>query len=83
MESPAQEEERGLLSSKPVPLAGPQSWTDLSRKPKSKPYPRNGVPPPAIQRACGDTLTGPHEDPLAASSGRPPDEGVTGHSPGV
>ena len=30
VESPAREEERGLLSSTPVPLAGPRSWTDLS-----------------------------------------------------
>ena len=63
MESPAREEERGLLSSTPVPLAGPRSWTDLSRKPKSEPYPRNGMPPPTIQRACNDTLTGPPRRP--------------------
>ena len=38
VESPVREEERGLLSSKPVPLAGPLSWTDLSKRWVLLPY---------------------------------------------
>ena len=45
--------------------------------------PRNGKRPRTVQGTCDDTSTGPHEDPLTASSGRPSDEGATGHSPGV
>ena len=63
VESPAREEERGLLSSTSVPLAGPRSWTDLSKKPKSLPYPRNGTPPrvlslTSLKRQCTLGLAG-------------------------
>ena len=46
-------------------------------------YPRNGKRPHAIQGTCDDTSAGPHEDPLAASSGRPSHESVTGRGPEV
>ena len=39
--------------------------------------------PCTIQGTCDDTSTGPHEDPLTVSSGRPSDERVTGRGPGV
>ena len=45
--------------------------------------PRNGKRPHTIQGTCDDISTGPHEDPLTASSGRPSDERVTGRGPGV
>ena len=67
------------------PCLRARTW-DRSTEARTGPgplYPRNGKRPPTIQRACDDTSTGPHEDPLTASSGRPSDEGVTGHSPGV
>ena len=49
-------------------------WTEARTGPGPL-CPRNGRRPHTIQRARDDTSTGPHEDPLTASSGWPSDEG--------